>query len=299
MKDNSGFFIVLMIALMIGVFFSVDLDTTKNTTGNGTSISTGDDTKLTPEEIEEKIKDAEDKVAELNKAIAEAELAKTKSPYFEKIEISDLDTSDNGDVIDEYITLSSDYDLESKISITGWKLRSRLTGTTVTIPAGTNLYLPNGQSQVKNIEIDADQDVYVLSSISPITESFRLNICSGYHTQFYDFVPYISRSCPDPIDDAPKYSYSQENQACLDFIEDMDNCRTQTESLPNFNSSCTEYINLKVNYPSCVDFHKNDKDFYKDEWRVYLGKPSPIWRNSREIIDLLDQDGKIVDTYED
>jgi hypothetical protein len=40
--------------------------------------------------------------------------------------------------------------------------------------------------------------------------------------------------------------------------------------------------------------HKNDEDFYDDEWRIYLGRGEELWKNRRETIILKDQAGKII-----
>jgi hypothetical protein len=87
------------------------------------------------------------------------------------------------------------------------------------------------------------------------------------------------------------------NDACFDYIESMGQCRIQTETLPlNWSHECTNFIYNKINYPSCVNTHKNDKDFYQKEWRVYLKRSEKIWKEKRETIILYDDHGKIVDT---
>jgi cell division protein FtsX len=42
--------------------------------------------------------------------------------------------------------------------------------------------------------------------------------------------------------------------------------------------------------------HKNDQGFYDPTWWVYLGRDDSLWKTRREIIDLLDQNGKIIDS---
>ncbi len=62
-------------------------------------------------------------------------------------------------------------------------------------------------------------------------------------------------------------------------------------------NDCQNYINGELTYSNCVDIHKNDSNFYGNEWYVYLGRPAEIWKQEREIIILGDQFGKVVASY--
>ena len=303
MKDNTGFFIVLMLVLLVGVFFGADFPLTGSKTeksaNNKGESRAQEERQLTESEIQQKIRDAQRRVEELQEEIKEAKENEGRSQYYEKVYFAGLYSPSNRNIDEEYVTLRTSYGLENPIDITGWTIKSRSTGRTATIPKGTNLFLPNNGYYSTNIEVGKNQYIYINTGSSPISESFRVNICSGYHNQFYNFKPYIQETCPYPIDDADSIPYSFENEPCLDYIEDMNRCEVQTESLPGFSSQCTEYINQKVNYPTCVSNHKNDEDFYKDEWRIFLKGSQPLWRISREKLDLFDKEGKIVDSYGD
>ena len=58
---------------------------------------------------------------------------------------------------------------------------------------------------------------------------------------------------------------------------------------------CNIYMRENINYGSCVQKHKNDKDFYNHEWRVYLERDQQLWKDRREVIKLLDTNGKTID----
>jgi hypothetical protein len=45
-----------------------------------------------------------------------------------------------------------------------------------------------------------------------------------------------------------------------------------------------------------ADF-SNTKDFLSNEWMVYLGRTENLWKDRREIIDIIDSKGKILQTY--
>ena len=52
----------------------------------------------------------------------------------------------------------------------------------------------------------------------------------------------------------------------------------------------------KINYNSCIDKHKNDENFYRGEWRVYLSRDTELWKSKREVIKLIDEKGKDIGT---
>ena len=59
--------------------------------------------------------------------------------------------------------------------------------------------------------------------------------------------------------------------------------------------SCKDYALEKINYNSCVEAHKNDSDFYTNEWRVFLGQETPLWSTSTNL-ELKSIDGKLLDS---
>lgn len=298
MGDNSGFFFIVVVIVIVGMFFLVEPAELGNSGSSSTKTEqqSGSD-NVTTKTIGKQLDDVEKKAEQIQKDIEQAKIDETRSPYYDKVYISSISHSSRGDANKEYMRLRTSSNLEGVINISGWKIRSTYTNTTVTIPQGANLYIPNNGSYISDILVSKSQTIYVNTGKSPISESFRLNVCSGYHEQFLDFTPSLSRSCPYPIEDI-NLSPSIENEPCLEYIDDLPRCTVQTEGVSyNFPSYCTEYINQKINYPSCVDFHKDDDDFFKNEWRIYLERGSTLWRNDRETILLLDENDKIVDTY--
>ena len=84
---------------------------------------------------------------------------------------------------------------------------------------------------------------------------------------------------------------------CWNYIERLPRCEIPLNLPLDMQSECRTYLTSKVNYNACLDAHKNDGDFYKQEWRVFLGREQELWKNKREIIELLDSEGKLVDVY--
>jgi hypothetical protein len=200
---------------------------------------------------------------------------------------------------DEYITLNVSSKLTEPITITGWKLQSMISNDTVAIPEATKVSTSGNVNIEQPIVVSSQDKIYLLTGRSPIGSSFQINKCSGYFEQFQNFTPSISKQCPLPVDEfvfaeSDPFRFGDE---CLAYIENLDRCYMPLEALPiGFSSSCTVFITRKINYTSCVSNHRDDEDFFKPEWRVYLKRDQEVW-NTRDIIRLLDNEGKTVDVF--
>lgn len=245
--------------------------------------------------IQQKINDAQKKVEVLKKQLEEQEKLKIQSKYFGKIKISYVTRSTNP--ASEYVTLRNTS--TTTIMVTGWQLKSEASGQSVNIPQGSYLYFANSPNSEQDISLSEGETMYLVTGISPNGASFKTNKCSGYLSQFQTFTPNLYTSCPLPKDeDLSSIPKTVNNDACFDYIDRMPACNIQTRSLPaNWSYECVNFIYKKINYPSCIDTHKNDKDFYGKEWRVYLKRNAKIWKDKRESITLYDNDGKVVSTY--
>lgn len=201
------------------------------------------------------------------------------------------------DASQEYVTLRMNYNTSSNVDVTGWTLKSLSSGVSVTIPKGTYLYFTDSQNVEDDIYMQAQDTLYLVTGISPNGASFKTNKCSGYLSQQQTFTPSLWTSCPAPRDEnLSSIPRTLNNDACFDYIDSYPSCQIQTTSLPaNWSYECTNFIYTKINYPSCVNTHKNDKDFYGHEWRVYLKRSERLWKDRREDVVLYDRQGKVVD----
>jgi len=251
-----------------------------------------------------------------------------KSPWYGKISIY------VGNVYayqssEEYIILqSNNYGNDESINITGWTLKNgagdrkyQLNGSViygnsarVPIPQAALIYklIPNNVL-VPVILGPGDRAVVVTGSMPLVTKypitSFRVNKCSGYMEDWesVNFKPSLSRSCPAPT------SYSEVrnlDKKCYDFVSSLSYCHAPefkdkvlpgggvdsgaVDGVVGLSNDCKAFIQTHYSYDACVYNHINDKDFYKKEWRIYLGQPWEIWANERETITLYDSLGRIV-----
>jgi hypothetical protein len=286
-KDDTLGIVILLSIITIALF------------GGAKGVTVNNNISKTPEQqqwqIQQQLNEAERKTEELKKQVALEEANKNASVYKDIVDLSFVARSN--DPKQEYAQIRVNTTKEP-INITGWKLTSKSSGQTVTIPKGTYLFFTGTTNTEENIYLNSGDVVYLVTGISPNGASFKVNKCSGYLSQFQSFTPYLSTYCPQPRnEDLSSIPKTVNNDACLDYIDYFPSCRIQTETLPaNWSYECTSFIYNKINYPSCVNTHKGDKDFYQKEWRVYLKRSEKIWKDRREEIILYDNNGKIVDT---
>ncbi len=286
-KDDTIGIVILFSIIAIALF------------GGAKGVSINNNVSKTPEqqqwEIQRQLNEAETKAEQLKKQIALEEANKNASIYKDIVDLSFVSRSN--DAKQEYVQIRVNSS-KQPINVTGWTLKSKSSGATVKIPKGTYLFFTGTPNSEEDIYLNSGDVLYLVTGISPNGASFKVNKCSGYLSQFQTFTPYLSTYCPQPRnEDLSSIPKTVNNDACLDYIDYFPSCRIQTETLPaNWSYECTSFIYNKINYPSCVSTHKNDKDFYLNEWRVYLKRSEKIWKDRREEIILYDSNGKIVDT---
>lgn len=295
MKDDTVGILIILGIIAIALFGGV-----KGAGNNGLS-PTG---AQTPEQkqqgqtnnTEQKIEEAQNEVDSLKIKAQAEENKKSQSKYKGIITLAYVNRST--DPTREYVTIRMNYNATETILVTGWMLRSASGGWSTTIPKGTYLFFAGIANVEENIYLTSGDTLYLVTGISPNGASFKVNKCSGYLGQFQTFIPYLNSRCPLPrYEDLSSIPKTKINDACFEYIESMQQCRIQTESTPaSWSTECQNFIYNKINYPSCVNTHKNDKDFYGNEWMVYLKRSESMWKDRRENIVLYDNEGKIVDS---
>lgn len=289
MENNSAGIMIILgivaIALMGGI----------KSTNVGPTLTNNETPTQNTTSVEQKTENIQSQIESLKIQI-QAKEEVNQSQYKGIVTLSYINRSTNPN--QEYATIKVDYNSTSTIPVTGWTLKSLSTGNQVTIPKGTYLFFTGMMNTEDNILLTGGDTLYLVTGTSPNGANFKANKCTGYLGQYQTFVPYLSASCPAPRDeDLSSILNLVINDACFDFINSMSSCKTQTDPLPpTWSSECTNFIYNKINYPSCVNTHRNDKDFYQKEWRIYLKRGKSIWKDRRETIVLYDNEGKIVDT---
>jgi len=211
------------------------------------------------------------------------------SPYQGKVSLENYGARET-DTQREYLEIRAVSNTQP-ILITGWTLKGQQ-GLDMTI--GNGAYLPySGQVNPQEpIYLEPGGMAIVTTGVSPIGTNFRLNICTGYFNQFQKFIPSLSEQCPRISDEEVPQNFPE---ACFNFIRSIGSCRMPMTAVPPAaGNDCSQLVSQRANYSGCVTVYRNEKDFYRKEWRVYLGRDKELWQY-RDTINLLDSEGKLVD----
>jgi hypothetical protein len=251
----------------------------------------------------DQIKNAKDpqaiqrEIDRISAEIKKAQDAATLSEYNGKIRLH-IGNISGTDSRGEYLEVDTNQGFQSQVLITGWKLRSTVTGKEVVIGKGVLLPVTNQINSEDPIFIHAGDTIYINTGRSPIGLSFRTNLCTGYFTQFQAYNPSLRIDCPRPDSEALPYIDANNIDACQEYISNLNSCRipVQLPTVSSIGYECFSYIRDKINYPTCITNHKNDVGFYKSDWRIFLGLDERLWKDRYETIELIDLRGKIVGT---
>lgn len=220
------------------------------------------------------------------------------SRYTNAMSIENYSGIGNDRPAEEYVTIKASPNNTKKINLTGWKLKSGVYGSAYDIDV-KGVYLPylGSINPEQPIELAPGEKAIIVTGRSPTGVSFRENLCTGYFEQYQDFRPSLSFNCPAIRDEhIPADPHGFDNY-CLDTLDRIPRCQIYTTPFTNkLTPECQRYITNYANYTGCVNLHKNEPNFNGSTWRIYLGQSKSLWHTKREIIELVDPAGKIVDT---
>ncbi len=255
------------------------------------SSSASPKTLTAKEEIAQSLENAGLKATQIKKELEALELAKRTSPFAGKLRIGNISRGGTN----EYVLIQAAPDNTSKILVTGMRLQSEASGNGVSIPKAAALPLQNSINKEEPLYLAPGETAYIITGRSPLGISFRTNKCTGYFNQYQSFNPGIPSRCPAPQSEPLPAISRQFNDQCFDYLATLPSCRAITSPPSNLEPECRQYVTTEFNYTKCVDNHRNDKDFYDPTWYVYLARSDALWKSRRELIHLLDANGKIID----
>lgn len=199
------------------------------------------------------------------------------------------------DANEEYLRILASEYAKGPIAVSGLLLRGTGYDSAVLVPRAVELPILGASATKKDVYLPPGGRALVSSGRSPIGTSFRANMCTGYLDQFQNYAPDLRRECPTPLEELRQTELVGE-EACVEFVEKIPRCRIYQGKLPNsLSGACRVFVTEKLNYNACVAAHKNDEDFYKDEWRLFLDQQEELWRDRNEIIRLIDAKENVVD----
>jgi len=245
-------------------------------------------------EIAVKLESAGIQAEQIKKELDTLAQKNLSSPLSGKISITNVSrggTSSSG----EYVTLRAASANKDKILLTGLRLESVSSGRSVTIGKGVQMPFQNQINVEQPIYLSPGDTAYIITGQSPLGVSFKLNICTGFFNQFQGFTPSIPSRCPAPRSEPLPPPENQYNDQCIDYINSLPGCQVIIQPPASISPECQRYVTTEISYTKCVNSHKNDKNFYEPDWRVYLNHSDALWKSKREIIHLVDKGGKIID----
>lgn len=216
------------------------------------------------------------------------------SPYFEKIEIENIQTQTVYQP--SLITLETDLEQGETINMTGWQIKDE--GGSFIIPGGIEKYNPYyNPVPSEGIFVKQGDRIYLSGASNPLGRgrNFRPNKCLGYLANYHDFPIALSRNCPTP----KREEISHLQPCCQEFILGMEKCETPNYSI-NFrissDSECISYLNENFNYGGCLRNYSRDEDLIMENWHIYMNT-SLVVSNDCDVLYLRDENNLFVDKY--
>lgn len=269
----------------------------RRSSGSGASPST-----LSPEDAEKQVAEVYEELDKLEEDVRGLELIEPRSPYYGLITMKAGGAKDT-DPQKEHVIITAEAGNISPITVTGWTLESYVTRSEAEIPEGARLLKSHTSRSEEPIALRPGERAYLISGETPLRVSFRENMCTGYLHEHEDFSPSLKKNCPLPQDELLGYTgVKASDSKCAEFVDDIKRCEIIDEDEvdeANLSGSCESFINGVLDYEGCVARHDDDLTFFATgDWRIYLEADRELWRSTREIIRLLDQDGKVVAVVE-
>jgi hypothetical protein len=275
-------------------------DDSKQTSGKVSADTSSP--SLTSEEIEKKVNEIYKDLDEKEEDLRLLELTTPASPYAGMVVLK-VGSAKATEPDKENVLIVANKDNAKAIEITGWRLESYVTNSEAAIPGGVTLLTSHTSRTEDPIFLKPGEQAYLTTGDTPLRTSFRENICTGYLAEYGDFYPSLKKSCPLPPDELLQFSSVKvSDDKCAEYVNKINRCEIADDNHvddADLSSTCESFIRNILDYEGCVSKHDEDATFYTTgDWRIYLDKDRELWRSTREIIRLMDADGKIVNVVE-
>lgn len=232
-------------------------------------------------------------IKEIESQVRKLEEAQYISPYYGRVKVSLRKASGidpNTEIITiKYLRATAD---APRLPLSTFTLANAY-GEKFSIPGATPAPMPGASNEKAPLLLYPGETVIIVTGSSPNGLSFQTNSCTGYFSKGTRFNPGLAVACPTLISEAWA---TKLHPSCRDYISRIGRCQIPT--IPtNLRPECQEAIAEHASYNACFNAHKNDPDFYKGEWRVFLNRNEPIFSYKYEEAALLDANGKYVWYY--
>ena len=206
----------------------------------------------------------------------------------------------------EYVTLrNGGYfgfgSTEIAVNITGWTIENSKKEK-YAIPKAFNI--PYIDADAVDILLPSGGEIYAVTGSSDLGMSFRENGCTGYLNQYYQLTPPINGSCMDHQSSGQIRSRFLDlglSGECIDFVSSLSSCRIPAFNFENsgrIGNNCITYISQNISYNGCVKNYRNDKNFMKNTWHIFLNRSQKLFDPKHDRVILRDSQDLIVDQFE-
>lgn len=217
------------------------------------------------------------------------------SPYFEKIQISSVSLYFSINYPKTLQLYSYFYGKDESINISGWKIKGNR--YELLIPQAVKIYNPESDNKEENIVLSGSNYLIFYSDKSPFSRNLRLNKCTGYLNNFYDFNPDLPDNCPG----IERSEYSGLSGQCQSYLMSLGRCKMPDvnfyNSLPGTDqgNACRAFLNT-ISHAACFKKERDDNDFLSNEWRIWINEDFRF-DSSHDRLLLFDKNGLLVDEY--
>ena len=219
-----------------------------------------------------------------------------------------LDRTSNvlaSDPREEYFVLLFSNALTQPLSVSNWKVADRQNRVSpVVFPEGVRPPVVSGDSDDLDdsglhptVTVYPGDTVIVSSGRSQSSDSFRVNKCSGYRSQFGSTVPSVKTACPAPMDEfVADGTVPFSDDVCYSIITSLPVCTSVTLIPSDVTKACRVFLSSVLTEKGCMFRHQDDPDFFVPELRLFLGSDSELWQNRSNMLYLLDENDLLVAT---
>jgi|GEM_PF-854526 hypothetical protein len=223
------------------------------------------------------------------------------SPFRNDVSMDDyVSNASSSDPSTEYIRIYVAQNAGGGIDITKWAVESGATYNGAVIPRGTITPTSGVINPTQDIILYPGDSAYIISGKSPIGGSFRVNKCIGYLADFQPFTPSLPDNCPSASDELSAYYGTPyiHDPSCIDYAQSLSRCETAVPpASANLSLTCQNFLENHLSYNGCLATHQSDPDFAGTTWYIYLGLTQSLWRQTHEVVELLDPQGRTVDAF--
>lgn len=246
--------------------------------------------------LEEELYDTQKEYEDIERQMREAQTFGYPSPHRGSIALSQGAASESG-AQNEYVELTAAAGNTAPVKISGWSLQSALTGVRAYIPRGAHPFILGTVNAQNDIYLNQGESAIVSTGASPVGTSFKENMCTGYLGTLQRFTPPLESSCPAPADELPltPENIRSYGEACFNLAQTLPSCVFPADVPASVSPSCRIFLMNNLSYNGCVQNHRHESGFARGTWRIYLNSVGELWRNSHDIIRLLDSEGRTVD----